>query len=121
MFIIPDWGTGLDWPPLTLPPVPSKGLKKIWDKIRTRILRQIFFSKIYLFENFDDSLEKKVDGLEELIAEVSCEELGMPTNGPLVLFRVIPEWNVDLSGTFRENDCAAAEEPRPVGDKGNLL
>ena len=81
----------------------------------------IFEGVLYLFENFDDSLEKKVDGLEELIAEVSCEELGMPTNGPLVLFRVIPEWNVDLSGTFRENDCAAAEEPRPVGDKGNLL
>ena len=27
LFIIPDWGTGLDWPPPTLPPVPSKGLK----------------------------------------------------------------------------------------------
>ena len=79
------------------------------------------FTFPYLFENFDESLEKKVDGLEELIADVSCEELGMPTKGPLVLFRVIPEWNVDLSGTFRENDCAAAEEPRPVGDKGNLL
>lgn len=28
---------------------------------------------------------------------------------------------MDLSGTFRENEAAAAEDPRPVGDKGNLL
>ena len=69
----------------------------------------------------DDSFEKKVDGLEELSADVSCEEVGIPAYGALVRFRVIPEWKVDLSGTFRENDCAAAEDPLPVGDKGNLL
>jgi len=76
---------------------------------------------VYLLENFDDSLEKKVDGLEELSADVSCEDVGIPgAYGTRVRFRVIPEWKVDLSGTFRENDCAAAEDPRPDGDKGVL-
>ena len=66
--LFPGWGTGLDWPPLPL--VPSKGL----------------------FENLDDSFEKKVDGLEELSADVSCEEVGIPgAYGTRVRFRVIPE------------------------------
>ena len=82
----------------------------------------IFDTYSYLLENFDDSLEKKVDGLEELSADVSCEDVGIPgAYGTRVRFRVIPEWKVDLSGTFRENDCAAAEDPRPDGDKGVLL
>lgn len=49
------WGTGLDCPPPE-PGVPSKGL----------------------LENFEDNLEKNVDGLVELIADVSCEEVGIP-------------------------------------------
>jgi len=67
--LFPDvWGTGLDCPPP--PPGPSKGL----------------------LENFDDSLEKKVDGLEELSADVSCEDVGIPgAYGTRVRFRVIPE------------------------------
>ena len=73
-------------------------------------------------ENFEDNFEKKVDGLEELSADVSCEEVGIPgAYGTRVRFRVIPEWNVDRSGTFLENDCAAAEDPRPEGDRGVLL
>ena len=56
----------------------------------------IFFFDIYtysyLFENFDDSLEKNVDGLEELSADVSCEDVGIPgAYGTRVRFRVIPE------------------------------
>ena len=72
-------------------------------------------------ENFEDNFEKKVDGLEELSAEVSCDEVGIPAYGALVRFLVMPEWNVDLSGTFLEKEAAAADEPRPVGDRGNLL
>jgi hypothetical protein len=29
-------------------------------------------------ENFEDNFEKKVDGLEELRLEVSCDEVGIP-------------------------------------------
>ena len=76
----------------------------------------------YLLENFDDNLEKNVDGLEELSADVSCDDVGIPgAYGTRVRFRVIPEWKVDRSGTFRANDCAAAEDPRPDGDRGVLL
>ena len=81
---------------------------------------QIAFT--YLLENFEDNFEKKVDGLEELSADVSCEDVGIPgAYGFRVRFRVIPEWKVDRSGTFRENDCAFAEDPRPDGDRGVLL
>ncbi len=74
----------------------------------------------HLLENLLVNLEKNVEGLE-LIADVSCDEVGIPAKGARVRLRVIPEWKVDLSGTFRENEAAAAEDPRPVGDKGNLL
>ena len=73
----------------------------------------------YLFENLDDSFEKKVEGrVAGLIADVSWEEVG--TNGcrERALFLVIPEWKVDLSGTFREKELTA---PLPAGDKGSLL
>ena len=86
------------------------------------IFFSIFDTYSYLLENFDDSLEKNVEGLEELSADVSCEDVGIPgAYGTRVRFRVIPEWKVDRSGTFRENDCAAAEDPRPDGDRGVLL
>ena len=32
----------------------------------------------HLLENLEDNFEKKVDGLEELSAEVSCDEVGIP-------------------------------------------
>ena len=51
---------------------------------------QIAFT--YLLENFEDNFEKKVDGLEELSADVSCEDVGIPgAYGFRVRFRVIPE------------------------------
>ena len=46
--------------------------------------------KSHLLENFEDSFEKKVDGLE-LSAEVSCDEVGIPAYGARVRFLVIPE------------------------------
>ena len=37
-----------------------------------------FYTHSNLLENFEDNFEKKVDGLEELSADVSCDEVGIP-------------------------------------------
>ena len=83
----------------------------------------------HLFENFDDSFEKKLVCC--FSAEVSCEDMGIPPNCPAgargrVL--VCPEWNVDRSGTLRAKEAASAPAagtgrpiPRPGGESGSLL
>ena len=83
----------------------------------------------HLFENLDDSFEKKL-ALFAFSAEVSCDDMGIPPNCPAggrgrVL--VCPEWNVDRSGTLRANPASAPDDgtgrpiPRPGGDRGSLL
>ena len=84
----------------------------------------------HLFENLDDSFEKKL-ALFALSAEVSCDDMGIPPNCPAggrVRVLVCPEWNVDRSGTLRAKEAASAPAagtgrpiPRPGGDSGNLL
>ena len=41
-------------------------------------VRFCFYTLSNLLENFEDNFEKKVDGLEELSADVSCDEVGIP-------------------------------------------
>ena len=77
---------------------------------------------MYLLENFEDSLEKKVAGLVPGDkTDVSCELIGTPENpGWCLRTRVCPEWKVDRSGMLRENP-GTADDARPVGERGILL
>ena len=82
----------------------------------------------HLFENLDDSFEKK---LALFWLSVSCDDMGIPPNCPAggrCRVLVCPEWNVDRSGTLRAKEAASAPAagtgrpiPRPGGDSGSLL
>ena len=81
-------------------------------------------------------MEKKLEGLVAgLMEDVSWEDVGnpyppLPTAFAPRLLCFMPEWNVDLSGTLRENDgtpTPPALPPLPTipplldGDSGSLL
>lgn len=99
LLLIVYCGTGLlDWP---VAPPPSMGL----------------------FENLDEILVKKLEGLTPGFSEeVSWDELGIPYSPGLglMLRAVVPAWKVDLSGTLREKAWGVAL-PRPDGESGATL
>ncbi len=98
-------------------------LKQYISNIGISSVRKHSKCQKYLFENFEEIFEKKLDGRTPgLSDEVSWDEFGIPyipCRGRVLRF-VVPAWKVERSGTFREKFCGVALA-RPDGESGTIL